>query len=207
MVPVDTNRSDLLGPDPYTNNGQQQQHQQAPGAAPQQQQPHQTVINAGNGVTLSITTTAPAIAGLGKIEPSATANHAAQRTPKRKVVVVPTYSCNGGLDSKFNEHARYAKPSDIHGLLSEEEYRREVSALNDKLKSTRAKKLDYALLATGAAMLPLALWGVRHSNQVKKRKKLLEEGIWEFNERMAMSNRNVRMVYHRAKLTGGAEGT
>ena len=105
-----------------------------------------------------------------------------------------------------DEHARYAKPSDIHGLLSEEEYRREVSALNDKLKTTRAKKLDYALLATGAAMVPLALWAVRHSNQVKKRKKLLEEGIWEFNERMAMSNRNVRMIYHRAKLTGGAEG-
>lgn len=104
-------------------------------------------------------------------------------------------------------HARYAKPSDIHGLLSEEEYEREISALNDKLKTTRAKKLDYALLGMGMAMIPLALWGVRHSSQVKKRKKLLEEGIWEFNERMAMSNRNVRMVYHRAKLTGGAEGT
>jgi len=208
MVPADN--SDLLGPnhDRLPFNGQQQAPDLLGGfSGAQQQQPNQTVINAGNGVTLSITTTAPAIAGLGRIETSAAnANQAAQREPKRKVVVVPTYSCNGGLDSKFNEHARYAKPSDIHGLLSEEEYRREVSALNDKLKTTRAKKLDYALLATGAAMVPLALWAVRHSNQVKRRKKLLEEGIWEFNERMAMSNRNVRMIYHRAKLTGGAEG-
>mmetsp|Transcript_1429 Transcript_1429/g.3084 ORF Transcript_1429/g.3084 Transcript_1429/m.3084 type:complete len:232 (-) Transcript_1429:423-1118(-) len=208
MVPAD----DLLGPNGHGQTHIGQQQQQAPdllggfsGAVPQQQ-PNQTVINAGNGVTLSITTSAPAIAGLGKIEPSAAVNQAAQRKPKRKVVVVPTYSCNGGFDSKFNVHARYAKPSDIHGLLSEEEYEREISALNDKLKTTRAKKLDYALLGTGAAIIPLALWGVRHSSQVKKRKKLLEEGIWEFNERMAMSNRNVRMVYHRAKLTGGAEG-
>ncbi|EJK58583.1 hypothetical protein THAOC_21284 [Thalassiosira oceanica] len=207
MVPAD----DLLGPNGHGQTHIGQQQQQAPdllggfsGAVPQQQ-PNQTVINAGNGVTLSITTTAPAIAGLGKIEPSAAVNQAAQRKPKRKVVVVPTYSCNGGLDSKFNVHARYAKPSDIHGLLSEEEYQREISTLNDKLKTTRAKKLDYALLGMGMAMIPLALWGVRHSSQVKKRKKLLEEGIWEFNERMAMSNRNVRMVYHRAKLTGGAE--
>ena len=109
MVPA--NNSDLLGPnhDRLPFNGQQQAPDLLGGfsGAQQQQQPNQTVINAGNGVTLSITTTAPAIAGLGRIETSAAnANQAAQREPKRKVVVVPTYSCNGGLDSKFSECLR-----------------------------------------------------------------------------------------------------
>lgn len=111
--------------------------------------------------------------------------------------------CNTAL--KFNHFARHAKPSHLHSLLTAEEYEREITMLNEKIKKARAKKLDAALLATGALMVPLAVWGARHSKQVKQRKKLIEEGVWEFNERMGMEGRNVRMVWNRAKHVGGGE--
>ena len=37
------------------------------------------------------------------------------------------------------------------------------------------------MLVTGPLLVPLGLWGVRHRNQVKRRKKLLKEAIHEFN--------------------------
>lgn len=180
----------------------------------QQQQPQPQVINA-NHATVSITTSssgaavAPSIAGLGKIEPSSAAddpakNHARSK-PKRKTIYVPTYSCSGGFDTKFNHHARHARPSDLHGLLTAEEYEREVRTLNDKMKKARPKAVDGALLATGALMVPLAVWGARHGRQVKQKRKLIEEGTEEFNERMGMAGRNVRMVWNRAKVVGGGE--
>mmetsp|Transcript_37015 Transcript_37015/g.78161 ORF Transcript_37015/g.78161 Transcript_37015/m.78161 type:complete len:288 (+) Transcript_37015:236-1099(+) len=199
---------------------QQQQVQQQ---STQQAQQQQHVINATQA-TVSITTSgggaAPTIAGLGKIEPSANnnaqmqMNNNRQQKPKRKVIYVPTYSCNGGLDTKFNHHARHARPSHLHGLLTPQEYETSIRTLNAKIKSTRAKKVDVALLATGALMVPLAVWGARHGRQVKKRRTLIEEGVWEFNERMAMesngnggsgSGRNVIMVWNRAKVVGGGE--
>jgi len=54
-------------------------------------------------------------------------------------------------------------------------------------------------------MVPLALWGARHGKQVKRKRTLIEEGVWEFNERMGMDGRNVRMVWNRAKVVGGGE--
>lgn len=54
-------------------------------------------------------------------------------------------------------------------------------------------------------MVPLAVWGARHGRQVKRKRTLIEEGVWEFNERMGMDGRNVRMVWNRAKVVGGGE--
>ena len=34
---------------------------------------------------------------------------------------------------------------------------------------------------------------------------LIEEGVWEFNERMGMDGRNLCMVWNRAKVVGGGE--
>lgn len=62
-----------------------------------------------------------------------------------------------------------------------------------------------ALLATGPLIFPLALWGGRHAKQVKRKRTLIDEGVWEFNERMGMDGRNVRMVWNRAKVVGGGE--
>ena len=78
--------------------------------AQQQQQPQQQVINA-NHATVSITTSgtggttaAPAIAGIGKIESSGAQNGNNSGKPKKKLIYVPTYSCNGGLDTKVSAH-------------------------------------------------------------------------------------------------------
>ena len=161
-----------------------------------------TYINAS---TVAISTSGtPTIVGLGKIEPSA-ARVDNSNKPKRKVIIVPTYSCNGGLDTKFNPHPRYARPSSLHNLLTPDEYEVAIQTLNDKIKKSRAKKLDYMLLATGPLLVPLAVWGARHGRQVKLRRKLIQEGVWEFNERMEMDGKNIMMVWNRSKYTGGAE--
>jgi len=193
-----TPTEDLLGID----GAPQMEMEPSPGRRQRQQQ--QQVINATHA-TVSITTSAaPAIAGLGKIESTAQGING-QNKPKRKAIHVPTYACNGGLDTKFNHFARHARPSHLHGLLTPDEYEREIQTLNDKIKKARAKGVDVALLATGALIVPLALWGARHGRQVKRRRTLIEEGVWEFNERMGMDGRNVRMVWNRAKVVGGGE--
>ena len=220
MVPANNNGGFLDWFDGGYSQSQQRANQQAPstgdllGFDTQQTQPqsqqlqHQQVINA-NHATVSIVTTssgvvAPNIAGLGKIEPSAQKENA-QLKPKRKEIYVPTYSCNGGLDTKFNQFARHARPSHLHGLLTTEEYEREITTLNDKIKKARAKSLDVALLASGVLMVPLALWGVRHGKQVKRKRNLIEVGVWEFNQRMSMDGRNLQMIWNRSKVVGGGE--
>ncbi|KAK1736507.1 hypothetical protein QTG54_012529 [Skeletonema marinoi] len=195
--------TDLLG---FQDSPQQQEHttqhlQYSPSRG------ETTYINAS---TVAISTSGtPTIVGLGKIEPSTAAananNNYSNNKPKRKVIFVPTYSCNGGLDTKFNPIPRYARPSSLHNLLTPEEYEVAIQTLNDKIKRSRAKKLDYVLLGTGPLLVPLALWGARHGRQVKQRRKLIEEGVWEFNERMQMEGKNVKMEWNRSKYTGGAE--
>ena len=195
--------TDLLG---FQDSPQQQEHTQHLQYSPSRGET--TYINAS---TVAISTSGtPTIVGLGKIEPSAAANNAnnnnySNNKPKRKVIFVPTYSCNGGLDTKFNPHPRYARPSSLHNLLTPEDYEVAIQTLNDKIKRSRAKKLDYVLLGTGPLLVPLALWGARHGRQVKQRRKLIEEGVWEFNERMQMEGKNVKMEWNRSKYTGGAE--
>jgi len=180
------------------------------GSPPEQQQMlyHQSAPPGETTVISISSSTAPTIVGLGKIEPSVgnnTNNNYNNNKPKRKVIYVPTYSCNGGLDTKFNPQSRHARPSSLHNLLIPEEYEIAIQTLNDKIKKSRAKKIDYVLLGTGPLMIPLAVWGARHSKQVKMRRKLIEEGVWEFNERMDMDGKNVRMCWNRAKHTGGGE--
>jgi len=200
IVPTqNTETGDLLG---FGSPPEQQQQQQ------QQMMYHQSAPPGETTVISISSSTAPTIVGLGKIEPSVgnnTNNNYNNNKPKRKVIYVPTYSCNGGLDTKFNPQSRHARPSSLHNLLTPEEYEIAIQTLNDKIKKSRAKKIDYVLLGTGPLMIPLAVWGARHSKQVKMRRKLIEEGVWEFNERMDMDGKNIRMVWNRAKHTGGGE--
>eukprot|EP00569_Conticribra_weissflogii_P019842 CAMPEP_0171427574 /NCGR_PEP_ID=MMETSP0881-20121228/4704_1 /TAXON_ID=67004 /ORGANISM="Thalassiosira weissflogii, Strain CCMP1336" /LENGTH=264 /DNA_ID=CAMNT_0011947269 /DNA_START=16 /DNA_END=806 /DNA_ORIENTATION=- len=150
-----------------------------------------TLINASHA-TVQITTTsanAPSLPGLGKIESTKTNSNlnnslAITTTSRRKIVHIPTYSCNGGLDTKFNPNPQSARPPHLHHLLSPSEYTDAITTLNDKVKKSRATSLDAALLVTGPLMVPLALWGARHKVQTKKRQRLIEEGVCEFNEKM-----------------------
>ena len=102
-----TPTDDLLGFDAVPTPHQQQQFQTA-NQSRQQQQPQQQVFNAAQAtisITAMNTVAAPSIAGLGKIEPSSARNSSMegqQIKAKRKVIYVPTYSCNGGLDTKVS---------------------------------------------------------------------------------------------------------
>ncbi len=102
-----TPTDDLLGFDAVSTPHQQQPLQTA-NQSRLQQQPQQQVFNASQAtisITAMNTVAAPSIAGLGKIEPSSARNSSSegqQIKMKRKVIYVPTYSCNGGLDTKVS---------------------------------------------------------------------------------------------------------
>jgi hypothetical protein len=93
-------------------------------------------------------------------------------------ILVPQRSIQGGLGEKFE-----SDPYDVelHGLMTERQYTEAIENLNLKLRPSRPTSLDGALLATGPLIVPLALWGVRHRSQVKRRKRLLKDAIHEFN--------------------------
>jgi hypothetical protein len=61
------------------------------------------------------------------------------------------------------------------------QYTEAIESLNDKLKPSRSSVVDGALLATGPLLVPLIPWAVRHRNQTRRRKRLLAQGIHEFN--------------------------
>lgn len=85
---------------------------------------------------------------------------------------------NGGVDFKFETDPYNVK---LYNLITATEYTDAMTQINDTLKPSRAKKIDTVLLATGMLMVPLAIWGVRHGMQTKKRKRLLKKAIQDFN--------------------------
>lgn len=93
-------------------------------------------------------------------------------------IVVPQRVIGGGLDSKFE-----TDPYDInlHKLLTARDYTTSINRINETIKPARSKGIDSILLYSGALMVPLVVWGVRHRMLMKKRKKLLLEAIDEFN--------------------------
>lgn len=82
------------------------------------------------------------------------------------------------MDSKFETDPYEAE---LHGLMAPGQYTDAMENLNRKLRRSRPGVIDGALLVAGPFILPLALWGVRHRAQTKRRKRLLKEGINEFN--------------------------
>lgn len=93
-------------------------------------------------------------------------------------ITVPKRVCQGGFDEKFEVDPYNVN---LRGLMTANEYTDAVTILNETIKPARSKKLDAALLATGMLMVPVAVWGVRHGSQQKKRKKLLLKAIADFN--------------------------
>lgn len=176
----------------------------APSSPSRQSGAETTLINATNAtVAITTTSTAPSIAGLGKITPSA--NPSTSKPQQKKRILVPTYSVNGGLDIKFNSNPRDARPSHLHNLLPPEEYEAVINVINDNLKKFRNGKIDKACLVTGPLMIPLAVWGVRHNKKVKKSRMEIERSVEEFNDRMDSEGRNVRMFWNRVRSGGGGE--
>lgn len=93
-------------------------------------------------------------------------------------ILVPQRSIQGGFDLKFESDPYDV---DLKGLMTNEQYTDAITKLNDFMRPSRSGAVDKALLATGPLLVPLALWGVRHSNQTRRRKRLLHKGIEEFN--------------------------
>lgn len=101
-------------------------------------------------------------------------------TRSRIRIIVPQRIVSGGLDSKFETDPYDVK---LHGLMSPDQYTEAIENLNEKMRKSRAGKIDGALLATSIFVVPLPLWGVRHRSRTKKRKQLLREAIHDFNTR------------------------
>lgn len=93
-------------------------------------------------------------------------------------IVVPERAINGGFDCKWASDPYNVK---LYDIMTSQDYEDAITRVNDTVKPSRSKKIDAVLLFTGPLMVPLAIWGVRHSGQVKKRKKLLKVAIEEFN--------------------------
>ena len=128
---------------------------------------------------------APEMAGLSKIRPGGAAPGAGSGGGGgggggRARIAVPARVIGGGTESKFVSDPYGIQ---LHGLLTVDQYRDSVEAINYALRPARANKLDAALLASGALMVPLVVWGARHSSQMKRRKKLLLGAIEDFNIR------------------------
>ena len=98
----------------------------------------------------------------------------------RRRIVVPQRPIQGGFDMKFDTDP-YGM--DLKGLMTSSQYTDAMTAINDRLRPSRSGVIDKALLLTGPLLLPLALWGVRHSNQNRRRKRLLRKAIDDFNTR------------------------
>lgn len=173
-----------------------------PPSPPRQQQQQQAETTLIPNATVSITQTAPNIAGLGKITPSSQPRIQSNK-PAKKRVIIPTYSINGGLDMKFNSNPRDARPLHLHNLITPAEYEAAVNVINDNLKKYRNNKIDKICLASGPLMVPLAIWGVRHNTKVKKSRGEIERSVEEFNDRMGMEGRAVKMFWNRSR--GGGE--
>lgn len=101
---------------------------------------------------------------------------------QRERIVVPQRVINGGFDFKFE-----ADPYNVNlrGFMSQEEYTDVITALNDTIAPARSKAADTILLASGVLMVPLAIWGARHRMLTKRRKKLLQQYIQDFNRNHA----------------------
>ena len=98
--------------------------------------------------------------------------------PPRTRIVVPTRPCQAGMFEKFEEDTY---DMDLKGIMTEDEYKVAIAAINKRIRKARPGKVDGVLLAAGPLMVPLMIWGVRHSRQMKKRKRYLNQGIEEFN--------------------------
>ena len=97
-----------------------------------------------------------------------------------QLLVIPTYPINYSMDEKFNSDPYGLN---LMGLLSEAEYSSAIASINAAVSKARSTKVDAALLASGALLVPLVPWVARRMKQKKLRKRLLKAAIAEFNDR------------------------
>jgi hypothetical protein len=94
-------------------------------------------------------------------------------------IIVPQRAVNLGFDEKFETDHYNMK---LFNILTPFQYTDAITKINEAIKPARANGVDTALLVTGPLVVPLGVWGIRHSLQLKKRKKCLYRAIASFNE-------------------------
>lgn len=94
-------------------------------------------------------------------------------------IVVAQRHINFGQDLKFEDDPFHVS---LHGLMKSEVYRIAISKINDELKDCRSTSLDHSLLMMGPLMLPLIPWAIRHKLNRKKRRKIMEGCVDDFNK-------------------------
>jgi hypothetical protein len=92
-------------------------------------------------------------------------------------IIVPQRQVQGGFDFKFETDPYDVK---LYGIMTQQQYTTAIAAVNNRLRRARAGTIDGVLLMTGPLILPLAVWGVRHRNQTRRRKQLLKKAMEEF---------------------------
>lgn len=119
-------------------------------------------------------------------------------------MIVPERPVISGLDSKFDADPNVVDLSLIK--ISPERYHAIVSEINERLRPIRPDSFDVACLATGMAMVPLAIWGIRNSGRTRKRKEILLNFIEEFNDRTIAGEEDgtsVVLKWNKRKVVSG----
>jgi len=98
---------------------------------------------------------------------------------KPNFIIVPQRIINI-VDIKFDEDPYNVT---LYGILSADEYKREIRDVNNALQSCRSTFLDHALMFSGPALLPLIPWAIRSKQRKKERRETMEGCIDEFNRR------------------------
>jgi len=94
-------------------------------------------------------------------------------------VIIPERPVLAGLDAKYDPDPTLVELSSLG--LSPDKYHQIVSDINDSLRQNRPSAVDVACLATGMAMIPLAVWALRHASRERKKKNILTLHMDEFN--------------------------
>lgn len=104
-----------------------------------------------------------------------------------RYIIVPQRVVNL-VDIKFEEDPFLVT---LHGIMTPDAYKDEIKRVNAALHDARATYIDHALLFSGAALLPLIPWAIRSKRNKKKRRRILEYYVDEFNSR----NPSLRMIW------------
>lgn len=93
-------------------------------------------------------------------------------------IIVDVRYINMGADIKFNDDPFSTQ---LHGIMTADEFRRAIGSINNALYPCRATTLDHALLMMGPAMLPLIPWAIRSKKHKKQRKNIIKTAVSQFN--------------------------
>jgi hypothetical protein len=140
-------------------------------------------------------------AGASRIPPMSTSSEQTEGDQKKAALVVPDYVTpvssvarvpmapmihvdlrvvNMGMDIKLEDDPFQLQ---LNGVMKADELVSEIQIINRELETCRATSVDQALLLMGPMMLPLIPYAIRKKAATKKRRKIMEMCVRNFNNR------------------------